>query len=144
MNLNIDFKPQPWMNDGNCLNTDVDMTPDRLLVAGRRKNRTSPEALAAKNVCTGCPVSAKCLNYAFETDDRWGIYGGLTPLERDELTNPKPIKPASDSHHQRDRTHCNHNHEFTPENTHIDKRGWRSCRTCTRLRDEKRRQKDAA
>jgi hypothetical protein len=29
-------------------------------------------------------------------------------------------------------THCKHGHEFTPENTRIDKRGWRSCRTCAR------------
>lgn len=28
------------------------------------------------------------------------------------------------------KTHCNHGHEFTPENTHITSRGTRSCRAC--------------
>lgn len=32
----------------------------------------------------------------------------------------------------RDKTHCKSGHEFTPENTRIDKSGWRSCRTCMR------------
>lgn len=30
-------------------------------------------------------------------------------------------------------THCKWGHEFTPENTHIDKLGKRVCRTCARL-----------
>jgi hypothetical protein len=33
------------------------------------------------------------------------------------------------------KTHCDNGHEFTPENTHIDKRG-RNCRAC--IRDRKR------
>ena len=31
------------------------------------------------------------------------------------------------------RTHCAQGHEFTPENTHIDPRGHRRCRTCNRV-----------
>ena len=29
--------------------------------------------------------------------------------------------------------HCKKGHEFTPENTGVSKRGWRFCRTCSRL-----------
>lgn len=32
------------------------------------------------------------------------------------------------------KTECPHGHEYTPENTAIDSRGWRSCRTCSRDR----------
>jgi len=32
-------------------------------------------------------------------------------------------------------THCKHGHEFTPENTRIDGRGVRLCRTCCRARN---------
>jgi hypothetical protein len=31
-------------------------------------------------------------------------------------------------------SHCKHGHEFTPENTHINAKGWRCCRTCWRRR----------
>jgi hypothetical protein len=31
-------------------------------------------------------------------------------------------------------THCKHGHEFTPENTHYDSRGFRQCRECARIR----------
>lgn len=30
------------------------------------------------------------------------------------------------------KTHCDHGHEFTPENTRIMPEGWRRCRTCAR------------
>lgn len=28
------------------------------------------------------------------------------------------------------KTHCSRGHEFTPENTHLSKQGWRQCRAC--------------
>jgi hypothetical protein len=37
------------------------------------------------------------------------------------------------------KTHCKHGHEFTPENTSLDSRGHKRCRTCTRERDRKRK-----
>ena len=36
----------------------------------------------AKTVCVGCPVRAECLEYAYATNTRYGVYGGTTPLER--------------------------------------------------------------
>lgn len=35
-------------------------------------------------------------------------------------------------------THCRHGHEYTPENTIISTKGWRSCRTCKRASDRNR------
>jgi hypothetical protein len=32
------------------------------------------------------------------------------------------------------KTHCKRGHEFTPENTYIERGGGRSCRTCKRIR----------
>ncbi len=41
---------------------------------------------------------------------------------------------------------CRNGHEFTPSNTHVDKRGWRHCRACHRHRalDAYHRTGDAA
>lgn len=32
------------------------------------------------------------------------------------------------------KTHCKHGHEFTPENTRLDRGGYRCCRTCDRAK----------
>lgn len=37
-------------------------------------------------------------------------------------------------------THCRHGHEFTPENTALSNRGWRSCRICARLKTKNQRE----
>lgn len=43
--------------------------------------------------------------------------------QRRKNPNPRPT------------THCPHGHEFTPENTKLDARGWRTCRACKSLRN---------
>lgn len=43
------------------------------------------EVAEAKAVCARCPVACECLVYAIETSQGHGIWGGLTPPERDEL-----------------------------------------------------------
>lgn len=37
---------------------------------------------AAKAVCASCPVMRDCLEYALETREPYGIWGGLTESER--------------------------------------------------------------
>ena len=42
----------------------------------------------AKQVCAGCPVRALCLADVMASEDpasRWGVTGGLSPVERSEL-----------------------------------------------------------
>ena len=42
------------------------------------------------------------------------------------------------NHLQANKTHCKHNHEFTPENTYIPADGGRRCRQCDRDRQSAR------
>lgn len=42
-------------------------------------------ALEAKRICLACDVRAECLDYALTNDERFGVYGGTTPAERDKL-----------------------------------------------------------
>jgi WhiB family redox-sensing transcriptional regulator len=39
----------------------------------------------AKRVCTGCAVRVECLEYALSSDERFGIWGGLSERERRRL-----------------------------------------------------------
>jgi WhiB family redox-sensing transcriptional regulator len=39
----------------------------------------------AKKVCVGCDVRAECLEFALASDERFGIWGGLSERERRRL-----------------------------------------------------------
>lgn len=39
-------------------------------------------AVEAKTICAGCDVRLECLDYAIETSQRHGVWGGMTPRER--------------------------------------------------------------
>jgi WhiB family transcriptional regulator, redox-sensing transcriptional regulator len=40
---------------------------------------------SAKSVCRRCPVAGECLAWALDTDQRHGVWGGLSEVERHEL-----------------------------------------------------------
>jgi hypothetical protein len=47
-----------------------------------------PEAAAAREVCSYCPVQAACLADVMASEDparRWGVVGGTTPDERTRI-----------------------------------------------------------
>lgn len=66
----------------------ADWTHDALC-SGRDTDAFFPEddqsAIVAKSICRRCPVRADCLEHALRTDERYGIWGGLTEGERDLL-----------------------------------------------------------
>ena len=39
----------------------------------------------AKRICETCPVQRECLEYALATREQYGIWGGLTEIERKAL-----------------------------------------------------------
>jgi WhiB family redox-sensing transcriptional regulator len=39
-------------------------------------------AHAALTICAHCPVTAECLEYALQMDNRFGVWGGTTERER--------------------------------------------------------------
>jgi hypothetical protein len=41
----------------------------------------------AKSVCEACTVRVECLAYALRSDERLGIWGGMTENERRDLSN---------------------------------------------------------
>jgi len=41
----------------------------------------------AKAVCKRCPITEKCLQYALDNDERYGIWGGKSERERRQILN---------------------------------------------------------
>lgn len=69
---------QDWMNDRACTGEDpkdFDCPPGEEPHSGKAK--------AAKLVCRGCDVQAKCLEWGL--NDYFNIFGGLVPKERATL-----------------------------------------------------------
>jgi WhiB family transcriptional regulator, redox-sensing transcriptional regulator len=50
----------------------------------RKHERLARERLA-KSICVRCPVREECLEHAMLADERYGIWGGLTDVERRHL-----------------------------------------------------------
>jgi WhiB family redox-sensing transcriptional regulator len=47
---------------------------------------------AAKKVCSNCPLTIKCLEYALNNGPIQGVWGGLTEKERYNLVRNKRMK----------------------------------------------------
>jgi hypothetical protein len=58
-----------WAIKGLCTAGDVEWPDDR-------------DELAQINICERCPVRVECAEYAIETDEPVGIWGGLTTRQR--------------------------------------------------------------
>jgi WhiB family transcriptional regulator, redox-sensing transcriptional regulator len=60
--------------------------PDLWYPDGMQGQNDAYRYAAARVVCDTCPVKAECLTHAIATDERHGMWGGLTPTERDRQT----------------------------------------------------------
>jgi hypothetical protein len=82
-----------------------------------------------------CPEGMEACHLNDVPDDnrlanlRWGT---RSDNMRDRVRNGK--------HHNANKTHCKHGHEFTPENTYPQPSG-RACRTCRRIESQRRKAK---
>ncbi|WP_425438143.1 WhiB family transcriptional regulator [Nonomuraea fuscirosea] len=51
----------------------------------------------AKQVCGGCPVREPCLEYALETSQAYGVWGGTDPAQRRAMS--PQTQPAAGRRH---------------------------------------------
>ncbi len=71
----IDVEPQDWTADSVCREVDPDLWfPEQ-----------GQNAAWAKRICGSCPVTDQCLEAALARDERFGVWGGLTEREREQL-----------------------------------------------------------
>lgn len=77
-----------WQDYANCLGVD----PDLFFPA---RGASTEEA---KEVCRGCVVREDCLEYALESGEKVGIWGGMSERERRRLRRQRKaaeIGPAT-------------------------------------------------
>lgn len=81
---------EPWMIRGVC-RTSGD--PDAWFPEPGQTR--TPRAERAKRACrTECPVARECLLYALARGERHGIWGGLTPRQRNTFLKRAAAKRA--------------------------------------------------
>ncbi len=71
-----------WQAQAACRGLDASMFfhPDN----ERGRSRSRRES-AAKAVCARCPVTSQCLSWALTVREPYGVWGGKSSFERDEL-----------------------------------------------------------
>jgi WhiB family redox-sensing transcriptional regulator len=82
-----------WQLQGACrgLDTEAFFHPDN----ERGPRRIAREA-AAKAVCAQCPVIRECAEHALRAREPYGVWGGLSETERDEiLAGDRPATAAA-------------------------------------------------
>ncbi len=78
-----EIRTTEWRGDAECRgpNGSWFYPPSR---PERREERARRET-KAKMICAMCAVSRQCLDFALETREQHGVWGGLTELERRAL-----------------------------------------------------------
>jgi hypothetical protein len=80
-----------WISKSLCKNRHIDIWYPPL-------DTDNPDKYygVAREVCRRCPVWKECLDAG--TTETWGMWGGLTPLERTVIINKSPKPSAIRSH----------------------------------------------
>ena len=73
--LDADTEEIGWQDRALCAQTD----PEAFFPEKGGSTRD------AKKICSSCEVRTRCLEYALENDERFGIWGGLSERERRKL-----------------------------------------------------------
>lgn len=71
-----------WQQEGRCRGVDAEWFFEPPAERGTKKRRREA---TAKAVCEKCPVIAACRAHALSADEPYGVWGGLTPAERQQL-----------------------------------------------------------
>lgn len=82
-----------WVDESLCAQVD----PELFFPDTKGQNATQAHQYdAARSICQQCPVARQCLDAAMESEHsasvyyRFGMFGGLTPVERSDLAGMRP------------------------------------------------------
>ena len=72
-----EYTPAGWRAAGACASVDPD-----LFFPVSDEGEAVVQIARARRICAGCLVRRQCLEFAMETREMQGIWGGTTPEER--------------------------------------------------------------
>lgn len=80
-----------WQLQGACRKVDPEMffLPYNLRMSEKRKY-----IARAKEVCKTCPVIEECLSFSLDTEEQYGVWGGLSEEERQVIVRRRRITSA--------------------------------------------------
>jgi hypothetical protein len=84
----FDFSVPAWMERAACKNKREDYADkggDPQEVTELFFPATKQPKSYAERLCGGCPVRTECLEWALQTDSRFGVFGGITETARVKL-----------------------------------------------------------
>lgn len=67
-----------WRNSAACIGPD----PELFFPVGEKSQADRDQIQEAKQFCVKCLVTAQCFNYAMETHQDTGVWGGTSAEER--------------------------------------------------------------
>ena len=71
-----------WQREANCLGVHPDLFfPER-----------GASTREAKEVCRGCVVREACLEFALNTGEKFGIWGGMSERERRRIRRARALQ----------------------------------------------------
>lgn len=71
-----------WQVNAACRGTD---TSNFYHPENERGPSRVKREMRAKAICAGCPVIENCLRWALDTREPYGVWGGLSPEDRESL-----------------------------------------------------------
>lgn len=77
----MDGRDEDWRGYAECKQAD----PELFFPSGERSAKDRDQIQKAKEFCVKCLVKERCLDYAIETGQRKGVWGGLSEKERSAL-----------------------------------------------------------
>ena len=81
--MTLNAPDREWQADGLCRgNHSTLFFPPSTM---ERKDERERREMKAKAVCSVCQVKQDCLDYALEIREPYGIWGGMTEIERRQV-----------------------------------------------------------
>lgn len=93
--MDEELKEGAWRKDAECLNLDPDIFYPHFKQYDHVHNAIV--AQPALEICKNCRVREDCLEFALAIQEKQGIWGGMTPAQRQRARRQRALGKHQDS-----------------------------------------------